>query len=91
MVDESRKFEYCVEDLFRKALNVYKETDEGQALNKKLFETEKNLQEKLSEEDFAYVINAVCVRDVKYEQEGKFLYRQGIKDCISLLKYIGLL
>ncbi len=91
MANESRNFEYCVEDLYRKALDVYKETDEGKALNKKLFETEKNLQEKISKEEFAFVINAVGIHDIKGEQEGKFLYRQGIKDCISLLRYIGLL
>lgn len=88
---EEKKFEYCVEDLYRKALDLYKETDEGKALNRKLLKTENDLQDKLSKEDFAFVINAVVTYGVKGEQEGKFLYRQGIKDCISLLKYIGLI
>ena len=88
---EEKKFEYCVEDLYRKALDLYKETDEGKALNRKLLKTENDLQDKLSKEDFTFVINAVVTYGVKGEQEGKFLYRQGIKDCISLLKYIGLI
>jgi len=88
---EEKKFEYCVEDLYRKALDLYKETDEGKALNSKLLKTENDLQDKLSKEDFTFVINAVVTYGVKGEQEGKFLYRQGIKDCISLLKYIGLI
>ncbi len=88
---EEKKFDYCVEDLYRKAIELYKETDEGKALNRKLLKTEKDFQEKLSKEEFAFVINAVGTYDVKSVQEGKFLYRQGIKDCISLLKYIGLI
>lgn len=91
MVEESRKLEYCIEDLYKKALDAHKETDEGKALNKKVFETEKSIKEKLSKEDFSFVINALGIYDIKGVQEGKFLYNQGIKDCILLLKYIGLL
>lgn len=91
MENNKYKFELCMEDLYLKAVQAYKETEEGKIINKKVIESEKKLQERFSRDDFAYLIKNTASIQIKMEQEGKFLYRQGFKDAIYVLKLMEIL
>ncbi len=84
-------YEKCYDELFEKAVEAYKETDVCKELNVKCLEVEERLKEQLSAEDYLLAIKETDVFVRNAESEGDFLYRQGFKDCIGLLKYFGII
>ncbi len=91
MKNETTLYEKYYDELFEKALEAYKATSESKELDKKCQRAEEKLKEKLSEEDYSLAIKETDVFVMKAEAEGRFLYKQGFKDCISVLKNFGII
>ena len=91
MKNEATLYEKYYDELFEKALEAYKATSESNELEKKCQKAEEKLKEKLSEEDYSLVIKETDIFVMNAEAEGRFLYKQGFKDCINILKKFGVI
>lgn len=76
---------------FEEALSRFKETEEYRLLDKRCEEAERALQDRFSEDDYHFTTQMMDAYIMQAEEEGRFLYRQGYRDCVNLLKQLGIL
>lgn len=91
MKKEVNVYEKYLEEFFETALQNYRETEECKELDIECEKAEEKLKDKFSEEDYQFAIKETDVFVMKAESEGKFLYKQGFKDCIAFLSQLGVL
>ncbi len=91
MKEMMSSYEKCYEELFEKAVNAYKETNTYKELDAECLKAEEKLKAHLSEEDYFFVIKETDVFVRSAESEGDFLYKQGFRDCIGLLRRFGII
>ena len=91
MESKTTIYEQYYDELFERALEVYKMTTEKRELEKMCQIAEEKLKEILPEKDYNLVIKETDVFVISAEAEGKFLYKQGFCDCIGILKHFGVI
>ena len=79
-----------MENLFENALETYKNTKEYIFLQEKQEQFKERLIEKESAND-EFLENYAFEIGLDAERKNEFVYQQGMKDCVWLLKSIGVL
>lgn len=84
-----------IEDIIDDHLKEYWEEDKSiQQIRKRAFEVSKKeryITEKLEEQDIAILMEYEALRNEEEGMQYHYLYLEGMKDGIKLLKYLGLL
>lgn len=90
-MDNKEEFEFLSDQLLENAISEFKKTKQHKLLREKLNRTEQDCDAMFTadEKEFA----AECfelITDVNGQEE-YFVYRQGMLDCVKLLKWFGVL
>lgn len=85
------EFQQFIEQLLERAVAEFKETEEYQLLKEQLAQMDRTCETMFTKEekDFAEDCFALIL-SVDGQQE-QYVYQQGLKDCIWLLKRLGVL
>ena len=89
-------YDMVIQELIEKALSVRRETCSSD--EKQFYETLKEKSERtrgvlkqLSEEEYQIVDDYMVTTNLIAQKECEYLYVQGAKDCVELLKKLGML
>lgn len=80
-----------LENIFNNALNEYQNTNEYTFLKEKREQLEERLTEKFLEDKQKFLDNCSFEIYLDAERKMQFLYQQGFKDCVEILKNLGVL
>jgi len=78
-------------NLFNNAIQEYQDSDEFKFLREKREQIDKRLSEKHLEEKEKFYDDFVFEMGLDEERKTEVLYRKGLKDCIFILKELGVL
>ena len=78
-------------NLFDKALKHYQTTKEYEYLKEKREQLNAQLLDAYPEDKNPFLYNFAFETGLDEERKTEFIYRQGLKDCVFLLKELGVL
>lgn len=95
-MEKKEVYDMVIQELIEKALSVRRETCSSD--EKQFYETLKEKSERtrgvlkqLSEEEYQIVDDYMVTTNLIAQKECEYLYVQGAKDCVELLKKLGVL
>ena len=95
-MEKKEIYDMAIQELIEKALSVRRETYSSD--EKQFYETLKEKSERtrevlkqLSEEEYQIVDDYIVTTNLIAQKECEYLYVQGAKDCVELLKKMGVL
>ena len=80
-----------LENLFNNALEKYQHTNEFNFLNEKREQLDERMLKAYPEKDNPLVYEFAFELGLDVERQSEYVYRQGLKDCVFLLKELGVL
>ena len=78
-------------NLFNNAILEYQDSNEFKFLREKQEQLDKRISEKYPESKEEFYDNFAFEMGLDAERKTEFLYRKGLKDCIFILKNLGVL
>lgn len=91
METNEKTLESYLDHAYERALELFKETEEYGLLEGRSNESERELQRRYDKEDFDFIVHKMDAYIMQAEYEGRFLYNQAFKDCVNILKELGIL
>ena len=90
-MSNKKEFDFFVEEMLSNAVKDFKETTQYELLQEKLEQMERDCDTSLTEDGKEFALECFdLLLDVGGQQE-HYVYRKGLQDCVSLLKYLGVL
>ena len=80
-----------LKNLFSNAIRNHKETLEGEYANQRQMQIDEMLTTNLTKDEKNLIDEILFELGLAAERETEAIYRQGLKDCIWLLKNLGVL
>lgn len=80
-----------LENLFTNAVTQYEGTKECEYLKEKQQQLNARIDEKQLDGSREFLENCIFEMGLDDERKSEFVYRQGMKDCVWLLKNLGVL
>ena len=78
-------------NLISNAIRAHKETKEGEYLSQRQAQIDEMLTTNLTEDEKFFVDEILFELGLAAERETEIVYHQGLKDCVWLLKNLGVL
>ena len=85
------KFDYLVEQLLDNAVKNFKATEQYRLLQEDLDRMDSDCETILNSRDLAFVTDCFELLLKTNGQQELYVYRKGLKDCVFLLKELGVL
>lgn len=85
------EFDFFVDQLFENAVKEFKETEQYNLLKEKLEQMDRDCDMMFQEEEKDFAIECFELIMSADSQEKCFVYRKGLKDCVMILKELGVL
>jgi len=88
---KKEQWEFFTDALLDSAVDSYKTTWQYKEYREKLIQMEHDCEDHLDPSDFSFIMECFELLMDSYTQQGRYLYKQGFADCISILKRLGIL
>ena len=90
-MNNKENFEFFIEEMLNNAVSDFKKTDQYKLIQEKLDQMDRDCDSELrkNEKDFATECFELLLS--AGGQEEHYVYRKGLLDCVSVLKWLGVL
>jgi hypothetical protein len=85
------EFDFFIDQLLDNAVSDFKETEQHRLLREKLDRMDSDCETKLNIEERRFVTECFELLLETDGQQEHYVYRKGMKDCVFLLKELGVL
>lgn len=90
-MNRNEEFEYFVDQLLDNVARSYKNSEQCILIQETLEKMDQELEKKLSQEDWELATEYFEYLLLADNKEEGYVYRQGIADCVFILKKLGVL
>ena len=90
-MSNKENFEFFAEEMLNNAVKEFKETEQYKLLQEKLDQMDRDCDIMLTNEEKDFAVECFELLLAADGQQGHYVYRKELQDCVSVLKYLVVL